>query len=153
MRRLTRRQLLERIDGERIRQAIEDVERRSTGEVRVSISTFFWGSVRRNAELAFTRLGMAATKERNAVLFFLVPSRRRLVVMGDTAIHEQVGGEFWGKLSDDMLQRMRAGEFTEGLVLGIERAGEVLARHFPRLVPGPNLLPDEIDLGPRHPPA
>ncbi|MGC4115696.1 MAG: TPM domain-containing protein [Myxococcales bacterium] len=150
---MTRRQLLERLDDERIRQAIAEAERRSTGEVRVSISTFFWGSVQRNAELAFARLGLASAPERNAVLLFLVPSRRRLVVLGDEAIHRIVGGEFWAQLSDAVLERFRAGEFTEGLVLGIERAGEALAQHFPRTVPGPNLFPDEIDLGPRHPEA
>ena len=50
-------------------------------------------------------------------------------------------------------ERFRSGDFTAGLVLGIERAGETLARHFPRVSPGPNLFPDDIDLGPRHPPA
>ena len=153
MLRLTRTQLLRKLDSKRIQWAIEQVERRSTGEVRLSISTFFWGSVRRNAELAFARLGMAATPERNAVLFFLVPSRRRLVVIGDSAIHEKVGGEFWGQVSDLVLRHLRSGEFTEGLVQGIERVGEALAEHFPRRTPGPNLFPDELDLGPEHPPA
>jgi len=46
-------------------------------------------------EKAFVRLGMSATKDRNAVLFFVVPARRKFVVLGDSGIHEKVGEEFW----------------------------------------------------------
>ena len=83
------------IDKERIKQAIQKAERRTSGEIRVSVSPLFWGDVRKAAEKAFDRLGMTATKDRNAVLFFVVPARRKFVVLGDSGIHEKVGQEFW----------------------------------------------------------
>ena len=39
----------------------------------------------------------------------------------------------------------RKGEFTEGVVAGVERVGQVLARHFPRKTEDRNELPNEID--------
>ena len=43
-----------------------------------------------------------------------------------------------------MTESFRKGEWTEGVVKGIERVGEVLARHFPRRAGDTNQLPDEV---------
>ena len=48
------------IDKDRIKQAIQKAERRTSGEIRVSVSPLFWGDVRKAAEKAFERLGMTA---------------------------------------------------------------------------------------------
>ena len=37
----------------------------------------------------------------------------------------------------------RKGEFTEGVVHGVERVGEVLARHFPRARGRPERAPEQ----------
>jgi uncharacterized membrane protein len=146
----TRRRLLKQIDVAAVRRAIEAAERRTCGEIRVSLSLFFWGRVRTAAERAFVRLGMTATKDRNGVLFFIVPSRRRFVVLGDVGIHAQVGQQFWDKVAGSMAEDFRAGDFTRGLVRGIEAAGEQLAAHFPYdAATDRNELPDDVDLGGR----
>jgi len=44
-----------------------------------------------------------------------------------------------------MTAHFKRGEFTEGLVLGIERAGTLLADHFPRSPDDRNELPDQIE--------
>jgi uncharacterized membrane protein len=137
------------IDKERIKRAIQSAERRTSGEIRVSVSRPFWGDVRKAAEKAFERLGMTATKHRNAVLFFVVPSRRKFVVLGDSGIHEKVGQEFWHHIVRTVAEKLRQGDFTGGLVAGIEAVGEDLAKHFP-CDPGSdrNELPDDVDYGP-----
>lgn len=140
-----RRKLLQSIDAERVRRAIVAAERGTTGEIRVSVATFFWGSVRRNAERAFARLGMARTRERNGVLFFVVPSRRRFVVLGDEGIHARVGDDFWAAVSRALTADFRKSEFTEGLLRGIEEVGRRLAEHFPAGAENPNELPDALD--------
>jgi uncharacterized membrane protein len=146
----TRRRLLKKIDVASVRRAIEAAERRTCGEIRVSLSLFFWGSVRKAAERAFVRLGMTATKDRNAILFFIVPSRRRFVVLGDAGIHAKVGQEFWEKVAASMADDFRTGDFTRGLVRGIEEAGEHLAAHFPYdPATDRNELPDDVDFGGR----
>lgn len=145
---LSRRELSRAVDADRVRAAIQAAERRTSGEIRVSVSIFFWGDVRKVAEAAFDRLGMTATKDRNGVLFFVVPSRRRFVVLGDVGIHEKVGQEFWDAVAAAVSEKFRARDFTGGLVAGIEAVGERLAEHFPHAGERDvNELPDGVDFG------
>jgi uncharacterized membrane protein len=144
--------LLRSIDARRIEDAIRAAEHRTSGEIRVSIAPLFWGSVRRQAEKTFRRLGMTATQGRNGVLFFIVPSRRRFVVLGDDGIHRKVGDDFWRRIASAMSDHFRRGDFTEGIVRGIGEVGEQLANHFPyQRGSDVNELPDEVDFGPRTP--
>jgi uncharacterized membrane protein len=141
-----RRRLLKVIDAERVRQAIQAAERQTSGEIRVSVAPFFWGNVRKVAERAFGRLGMTRTAARNGVLFFIVPSRRRFVVLGDEGIHAKVGEDFWEKIAASVSAEFREGRFTEGLVKGIETVGRELAGQFPYdAASDKNELPDDID--------
>ncbi len=142
----SRAKLLRTIDRDKVREAIGEAERRTSGEIRVSVSRFFWGSVRKVAERAFDRLGMTRTKERNGILFFIVPSRRRFAVLGDEGIHAKVGQEFWDTVAAHLGEHFRKGEFTQGLVDAIGEAGERLAAHFPYdAETDVNELPDDID--------
>ena len=144
----SRRKLMKTVDVERVRAAVAAAERCTSGEVRVSVARFFWGSVRGAAELAFARLGMAKTKDRNGVLFFIVPARKTFIVLGDEGIHAKVGQEFWESLAGLMSGHFRKGEFTEGLVEAIGEAGRRLAAHFPYdAAVDVNELSDEVDFG------
>lgn len=150
----SRRRLLRLVDAERVRSAIEAAEERTSGEIRVSVSRWFWGSVRSAAELAFERMRMHETSARNGVLIFVVPSRKRFVVLGDRGIHERVGAEFWEKVAGAMAVRFREGDFTGGLELAVATVGEELSRFFPfDPTTDRNELPNQIDLGPsgKHP--
>jgi uncharacterized membrane protein len=144
----SKRRLMKKIDPERIKKAIVEAEHKTSGEVRVSVAPFFWGPVRRVAEKAFRRLNMDRTKDRNGILFFIVPSRKRFVVLGDEGIHARVGQDFWEGVASLMSAHFRKSEFTEGLVRGIEEAGVKLAAHFPYdQATDVNELPDDIDFG------
>lgn len=143
-----RRKWLKLVDGEKVKAAIGEAERLTSGEVRVSVSTFFWGDVRATAQKAFDRLKMHETRERNGVLFFVVPSRRRFVVLGDEGIHRKVGQEFWDAVAAAVSEEFRRGDFTGGLVRGIGEVGVRLAEHFPRDPDADvNELPDSVDYG------
>jgi len=145
---MTRRKLLQIIDSDKIRKAIEAAEKRTSGEICVSVAPLFWGSIEKAADKAFGRLGMTRTTERNAVLFFVVPARRRFVVLGDRGIHERVGQEFWNSVAAAVSEKFREGDFTAGLVHGIERVGEQLATHFPfESRTDKNELADDVDFG------
>lgn len=145
---MTHKALLRALDTRRIEEAIRQAERRTSGEIRVSVSRFFWGDVRRVAERAFARLGMTATRHRNGILFFIVPARRRFVVLGDEGIHARVGQEFWERVAAAVGEHLRQGDFTLGLVRGIETVGEQLALHFPfDARSDANELADGIDFG------
>ena len=66
------------------------------------------------------------------MLFFVAPARREFTVLGDAAIHEKVGQEFWDRVVAAMRDKIRAGDLTDGIVHGIEEAGKELAQHFPK---------------------
>lgn len=134
------------VDAKQVEQAIRAAEQATSGEIRVSVAHFFWGDVAKVAARAFRELGMEHTVERNAVLIFLVPSRKRFIVMGDTGIHAVVGQAFWDEVAACLAEHFHRGEFTEGLVRGIGMLGERLAEHFPGdgKARG-NELPDEVD--------
>ena len=145
---MTRKKLLQIIDQVRIQRAIEAAEQRTSGEICVSVARLFWGSIEKAADKAFVRLGMTNTKDRNGVLFFVVPARRKFVVRGDRGIHERVGQSFWQDVADALSEKFRAGDFTEGLVKGIETVGEQLATHFPYdRTTDKNELSNEVDFG------
>jgi len=145
---LSQHRLLKIIDDDRVKTAIAAAEKETSGEIRVSVSRFFYGSVRRAAERAFDRMGMRATKDRNGILFFVVPSRHRFVVLGDEGIHQKVGQEFWDKLVAVMSSDFKEGKFNEGLIRGITECGRLLAAHFPyQGARDVNELPDDIDFG------
>lgn len=147
---MNRWMLRRRVDAEAVRRAIEEAEARTSGEIRVSVSTFFFGNVRRTAEAAFVRLGMNRTAERNGILIFVVPSRRAFVVLGDEGIHAVVGQEFWETVAAAISKRFKAGDFTGGLVHGITEVGAQLAEHFPfQGARDRNELPDEVEFGRR----
>jgi uncharacterized membrane protein len=148
MRIMHRRKLFKLIDIERIKAAIREAEKRTSGEICVSVVRFFWGRVRPRAERAFRRLGVGKTRLRNGILFFIVPSRKRFVVLGDEGIHARVGQEFWDGIAASMAGHFRKGKFQEGILAGIQSAAAGLAAHFP-YEPGKdvNELADDVDLG------
>jgi uncharacterized membrane protein len=147
---MTRRKLLSTIDSNRVKSAIDKAELQTSGEIAVSVARLFWGDVEKAAWKAFTRLGMTRTKHRNAVLIFVIPARRRFVVLGDSGIHEKVGQDFWSNVAATLSEHFRNGDFTSGLVAAIEGIGDQLAVHFPYdATTDINELSNEVDFGPK----
>lgn len=138
---------LNKFDVGLVQQAIVDAELRTSGELRVSVAPFFWGSVRRAAERAFARLGMDRTQHRNGVLFFIVPSRRAFVVLGDRGIHERVGDDLWNDVVHQMSPYFERRDYTSGVLAGIASVARALAAYFPREEGDRNELPNEVDEG------
>ncbi|HNX97352.1 MAG TPA: TPM domain-containing protein [Candidatus Aminicenantes bacterium] len=142
---MNRRKLVSLIDRGRLKRAIIAAEGQTSGELRVSVAPFFWGNVEKAAGKAFRRLGMDRTRDRNAILFLVVPSRRRFAVVGDEGIHLRVGADFWVKVAEAVAVKFRAGDYTGGLEDGIATVGKELARHFPLRADDENELSDEVD--------
>jgi uncharacterized membrane protein len=127
------RELLDALDDERIVDAIRRAEERSRGEIRVHVTSEAVGDPKGAAAAAFERLGMAGTEERNGILIYVSPRAQSFAIVGDEGVHRVCGELFWKSVAAALEEDFRAHRFTEGLVRGIDRAGEVLARHFPRL--------------------
>ena len=121
-----------RIAHDRLVAAIRIAETRTSGEIRVLVARHVVTDPMAAAKHYFQRLGMARSPHRNGVLIFLAPRSRNFAVIGDKAVHEKCGDAFWTDLAEAMGGHFRRREFTSGLVHGIERAGELLAKTFPR---------------------
>ena len=139
---------LAQIDTNAVEAAIREAERSTTGEIRVAVLPRVRGGLEKAVKHAAEKLGMTRTNERNGVLILVDPSRKTFLVWGDTAIHARVEAGFWKDVAAAIEARFRAGDFTGGLVRGIETAGRALAAHFPA-DPGPrdNRLPDGVARG------
>jgi uncharacterized membrane protein len=113
-------------------EAIREAEKKTTGEIRVLVSRKEIEAPVTEAQKEFARLGMANSPHRNGVLIFVAPRSHKFAVIGDKAVHEKCGDEFWQKLAEAMTGYFRKSEFTEGIVHGVKKAGELLAEHFPK---------------------
>jgi uncharacterized membrane protein len=87
---------------------------------------------------------MSHTKEMNGVLIFVAPVAHKFAIIGDSAVHAKCGDAFWRDVAAAMTGHFKKGEFTSGVLHGIEKAGELLARHFPHRPGNSNELPDDI---------
>lgn len=133
------------IDNDRIVKAIADAESRSSGEVRVHVTHRKPEDLEARARRRFELLGMTKTADRNGVLFYIAPGLRQFQILGDAGIHEKCGADFWKDVAAEMEESFRRGEFTEGIVRGVQKVGELLAVHFPRSTQDRNELPNAID--------
>jgi len=133
------------IDEARVVAAIAAAEQRTSGEIRVLIARQPAPDAVAAAQRHFDRLGMHRTAARNGVLIFIAPASRTFAVIGDRGVHEKCGDVFWRELASAMTDHFKRGAFTDGLVVGIERAAALLATHFPRAPDDRNELPDTIE--------
>jgi uncharacterized membrane protein len=129
---------------EEIRKAIAVAEKKTSGEIRVHIEEECKEEVVHRAEKVFAMLEMHKTELRNGVLFYLAINSRVFAIYGDKGIHEKVSLKFWDEASAMMERQFKEGKFTEGLIAGIQKAGDQLSTHFPRKDDDKNELSDEI---------
>lgn len=138
------REFLAQLDDTKIVAEISRAESRTSGEIRVFVSRHAVGDPVTQAQRRFERLGMTRTALRNGVLLYFAPQARKFAVVGDLAIHEKCGSAFWEEVSTEVRERLRTEQFTEAVIHGVRKVGEVLARHFPPQGGDRNELPNEI---------
>ncbi|HTQ52677.1 MAG TPA: TPM domain-containing protein [Candidatus Acidoferrales bacterium] len=112
--------------------AIHEAEKKTTGPIRVSVSHRHVGDPLAAAQSEFLRLELDKSPAKNGVLIFVAPCTHKFAVIGDAAVHAKCGDEFWRQLADAMTGYFRKAEFTPGIIHGVQKAGELLAQHFPR---------------------
>jgi uncharacterized membrane protein len=139
------REFLSRLEHTQIVHAIREAESNTSGEIRVFIQR---GKLKSDplvaAQKKFHQLRMHKTRERNAVLIFVAPRTHRFAVVGDKAIHEKCGDEFWQRVVNGMRTHFQNENFSDALVEAIKEIGKLLAAHFPKTPGNANELPDEI---------
>src|SRR2546427_7316604 len=139
------KEFLSKLEHDRIVRAIREAESKTSGEIRVFVQR---GKLTADPLIAarkkFHQLGMHKTQERNAVLIFVAPRVHKFAVVGDKAIHEKCGEEFWQRVVDVMRTHFQNEKFSHAIVEAIEEIGKLLAAHFPEKSRSSDELPDEI---------
>jgi uncharacterized membrane protein len=133
------------VDHKSVVEAIHACSLKTSGEVRVLIARHKAPNPVEAAQRHFTRLALDKNPNRNAVLIFIAPRSKTFAVIGDKAVHDLCGDIFWSELAQAMTTYFKKGEFTSGLIHGIERASELLSVHFPAEKNKKNELPDKVE--------
>jgi uncharacterized membrane protein len=128
-------------------QAIQEAEKRTSGEIRVHLDRTSGGNVNRKAVAVFRWLKMHKTDARNGVLIYLAVEDHEFAIIGDQGVNQVVPSGFWDTTRDAMQAAFKKGQFAEGLMAGIREAGEQLRLHFPYQSDDVNELPDDISFG------
>jgi uncharacterized membrane protein len=95
----------------------------------------------------FHELKMDETELQNGVLIYLAVEDRHFVICGDKGINDVVQDDFWNCTRDIMVAEFKKGDFKQGLIDGITRAGEQLQKYFPWQEGDTNELSNEISRG------
>ncbi len=145
---MTPEALLSAADERQVVEAIRTAESATSGEIRVHIERKVPGGdpVVRAKEL-FVELGMSATALRNGVLIYVAAEDHKFAICGDKGIDDMVEDDFWDCTKDAMQAEFRRGNFKQGLIDGITRAGERLQQYFPGRHDDTNELSNEISNG------
>jgi uncharacterized membrane protein len=136
---------LRELEHDRIVRAIKEAESKTSGQIRVFLQRGkFEEDALERAQKKFLQLGMQKTAQRNAVLILVGPREQKFAVVGDEGVHRKCGEKFWEELVGKMREHFLREEFTEALIEGIESAGALLARYFPKTGASTNELPDDV---------
>jgi len=118
-------------EQQRIREAIADAEKHTSGELRVCIEKTCSEEVLERAAKYFFQLDMQKTKLRNGVLIYVAVVDRKFAIIGDAGINQVVDTHFWDSTKEDMLEHFKTGDIVEGIVTGLKIAGDQLGKFFP----------------------
>ena len=124
--------------------AIRQAEKKTSGEIRVHIEKTSNGEIWDRAMEVFHLLKMDNTKEDNGVLIYVAIDDRKFVIYGDKGINAVVPKDFWETTKDAIAAQFKKGNFKQGLIDGILRAGKELQAHFPWEEGDVNELSDKI---------
>ncbi|WP_026976536.1 TPM domain-containing protein [Flavobacterium tegetincola] len=140
-------EFLTKEEEQEIVNAIQTAEKNTSGEIRVHIEKTTSKDTFDRALEVFHLLQMNETKLKNGVLIYLAVEDKSFVICGDEGINDVVENDFWDCTKDAMVAHFKTGNFKQGLIDGILRAGEQLRTYFPYEEGDENELSNEISKG------
>ncbi len=118
-------------EQEMLIKAIEAAEKNTSGEIRIHLANYCFGSEIKAAQKVFKRLKMHETSERNGVLIYIATRSRKIAIVGDEGIHQKLGNEFWQSVINSVIKQFKANSKADALVNCINECGVQLGRFFP----------------------
>ena len=124
--------------------AIVLAEKNTSGEIRIHLEKKSDKAPFDRAIEVFNKLEMYKTKDRNGVLIYVAVKDKKFVICGDDEINKKVASDFWESTKEAIQNQFRNGNFAQGLIDGITKAGEQLKIYFPYNNDDTNELSNEI---------
>ena len=134
-------------EEQEIVEAIRVAEKETSGEIRVHIEKETSIDAYDRAMEVFHQLKMDQTQLKNGVLIYLAVKDKNFIICGDKGINDVVTSDFWDCTKDIMVAHFKNGNFKQGLIDGIQRAGEQLSKYFPWEHGDTDELSNEISKG------
>jgi putative membrane protein len=108
-----------------------------------------WGAeaeraVRARSLQLFAERGLYGTRGRTALLIFVSELERRVVLLGDRSLNDELGQRGWDEQVELLLHHIRQGRARQGLLEVLEQLTPRLASIAPRAEDDQNELPDTV---------
>ena len=144
------RRVFARDDLASIGVAIAACEKSHRGELRFVAEgalpvSVLWrdASPRARAIELFAQQRVWDTEENTGILIYVQLVDRKVEILADRGIAARVPQAEWDAICRGMEASFRHGEWRQGALQAVTRAGELLATHFPAGDNNPNELPDQ----------
>jgi uncharacterized membrane protein len=134
-------------DEQEIVEAILEAEKNTSGEIRVHIESHTRLDHYDRAKEVFHLLKMDNTKEENGVLLYVAVNDKKFSICGDKGIDKVVPENFWEATKEIIQSHFKEGNFKDGILQGVLKAGTELEKHFPWQHGDRNELSNEISKG------
>lgn len=144
------RRTFSRADLAMIGDAIAACEQSHRGELRFVVEgplplASLWqdNSSRQRAAELFASQRVWDTEENSGILIYVQLVDRRVEILADRGIAARVAQADWDAICRAMEASFRRGEWQQGALQAVARAGQLLVQHFPARQDNPNELPDQ----------
>jgi uncharacterized membrane protein len=134
-------------DEQAVVEAIRLAEMATSGEIRVHIEKTTSIAVFDRALEVFHLLKMDETQLKNGVLIYVAVQDHVFAICGDKGINDLVPPDFWESTKEVMATHFKNGNFKQGLIDGVTKAGDQLKTYFPFQDDDTNELSNEISKG------
>lgn len=124
--------------------AIGLAENHTSGEIQVCVERLCDGEPLARAKYYFEKLGMDKTALKNGVLFYVAVDAHKFAIIGDKGIDAKVPKDFWEEIKETMKLHFSNNHLVEGLIAGIDMAGQQLKHYFPVDDDDINELPNQV---------
>jgi len=129
---------------QRVVEAIQEAEKKTSGEIRVHIEDHCEDEPLMRAARIFHELGMDQTEQQNGVLIFIASDDKKAAVYAGKGIHKQVEEGFWNDVLKILIDHFKGQAFVEGIEQAIAKVADKLVELFPHERGDVNELSNEI---------
>lgn len=123
-------------DFQKITSCITEVEKKTSGEVRVCIKKRrgFFENRFEPRELAlkeFAAQEMHKTKDKTGVMIFILLDEHKFEIIADEGINSKISQDKWDIITAAMTSYFKTGSFADGICNAVQSIGLTLILEFP----------------------